>query len=321
VVCKAVVVVFFAESGRAMRTATPQRAWRRRPVALTAGEEVQLARAAHEERRARRVRAELCEELGRAPTPSEWATAVFPGEDDASVERLVATRAAAVRAQNALVEANAGLVKSIAARYGGGERREDLVQEGTLGLIHAIDKFDPNKGFRLSTYATRWIRVAMLDWVRRNRGAFPVPQRALTVDRKATDLSRQLEETLGREPTRAELADGLGVSLDYLERSREAVSLATEVVALEPYDLPLSADTQDDDLRADLFRALETHLNDKQLRVIRLRYGLDDGLPRSTRDVAVILGISKENVRVTCLNAFRTLRGTDLGNALLAYMD
>lgn len=294
---------------------------------LTAEQEAKLVYIAREERRIQRVRVELANRLGRFPTPVEWAQAAANVGD---VDRLRALRQASVRAKHTLVEANAGLVASIARQYSRAHA-EDLIQEGTLGLIHAVDKFDPCRGVRLSTYATLWIRAAIVEWLRRSTGVISVPQRALDMNKKANREAEKLTVELGRSPTLGELEKRLGVTQSKLRRSRKVAKLASSCVSLEQPDLvgcdiadsleSVSSDSDPDRLRDALFLALETHLNDRELRVLRLRYGLDDGVLRSTRDTAELLGVSKESVRLTSLKAFRKLRGSDLGNALLDYME
>lgn len=315
---------------RAMRTAGR---WQQHHAAtlpvgrLSAQQEAKLVCIAREEQRVQLIRAELAQRLGRAPTPAEWANSVANNSD---VDRLQALRQASARAKHALVEANTGLVASIARKYCSAHT-EDLVQEGTLGFIHALDKFDPTKGVRLSTYATVWIRAAIVDWLRRANSPISVPQRALDMEKKANRESSILAAEFGRPPTNNELGQRLGVSSSMLQRSRKTANLAFSCLSLEHPDLvgkdladSLASTHNDQDpdrLRDALLRALETHLNAREMRVLRLRYGLDDGTFRSTRDTAQLLGISKETVRLTCLKAFRKLRGSNLGNALLEYME
>lgn len=299
---------------------------------LTSEQEASLARIVREEKRVETARVELASSLGRSPTPREWARAV-----NSDVESLRSLRSSAIRAKNVLVEANAGLVRSVARRYRGTNAHDDLVQEGTLGLIHAIEKYDPSKG-RLSTYATLWIRASMSDYLRR-KAPVVVPQRAIDLDRRKTREIDALFEELGRPPTPDELEVSMNLTKAKIDTSSRVAKLASPSLSLEQtsdatgFSLgdTLRAPDDDDDLRnvlgehamlrEALFRALTTHLDDRQLRVVRLRYGLDDGIQRSTRDTAQLLGLSKETVRMTCLNAFRKLRGTALGEALLEFMD
>lgn len=290
---------------------------------LTACEEAKLVQLVKEASRLETVRGNLSGSLGRAPSPQEWAVAAFP--EGGGVDRLVASRRAAVKARAALVDANYGLVITVARRQRSADL-DDLVQEGILGLMRAVDKFDPGRGVRLSTYATIWIRSTMAEYRRRSL-AVNVPQRVLDVKKRRAELASELD----RDPTSAELETSLGVPhkrMDALFKAADAsqmpLSLEQALLAGKPIAESLVAENEesgDAGLRAALFDALETHLDDRELRVVRLRYGLDDGVARSCKETATILGIGKETVRLTTLKAFRRLRGTDLGTALLDYLE
>jgi len=299
--------------------------------AFSAAEEAKLILLAREEQRLQLVAQNFRKEKQRLPTVSEWARA-----DNMSISSLARRRDAAKAAKRALVEAHTGLVRSVARNF---VQRpsipfsvlDDLVQEGTIGLIHAIDKFDPSKGARLSTYAQPWIRVTMTEWLRRSKGAFEIPKRMVDVSVKADTIVDQFQTEHGRQPSKIELEKSIGVNSQRLKEVKFRSSAARNALSIEGGGpegkdaTEMLAHNDDDDhlyaLRRDLLRALEQALDDKQMRVVRLRYGLDDGQTRSTRECAALLGISAETVRMTCLRAFRNLRGTPLGDALLDYMD
>ena len=307
------------------------------PRRLTLEEEGRLACLAQREQALQVARYKLFRELGRTPTAEEWATATL-GAEGGGAAALAERRREARAAKDALVRANGGLVVSIARGYqrlsGGGARGEsldDLVQEGTLGLIRAVEKYDPGVGARFGTYATAWIKASISAWLKRGDSLIRVPTRVLDLGARARKSSAELSRDLGRDATSEEVADAIGAA------SASSVESAVDAVAgsrVVSYDA--TAPTGDNafleciaddecvvtgDLKTDLTAALAAILEPRELRVVRLRYGLDDGTLRSTRECASLLGIGKESVRQICLKAFRKLRGTTHGAALLDYMD
>jgi len=319
-----------ALSATATRTRTTRTAARR----LNIHEEAALARLAQREPALRALRHDVCASLARTPTASEWAAAA-----NVEASELASRLDEARRARAALVRANSGLVYAVANAYKRAvpaASLDDLAQEGVLGLVRAVDKFDPDRGLRLSTYATGWVRASMAAWLKRSGGTIRVPERVLDASTKAKRAEAAIGREVGRDATRAEVATRVGATVAAVDAARKAV----DRVAVYSYDARLGAEgggagftladgvTDDEadasgagDLRADLGAALAASLTAKELRVVRLRYGLDDGVLRSTRECAAVLGIGKESVRQICLKAFRKLRGTRLGAALLDYMD
>lgn len=270
---------------------------------LSKSEEQKLALLAQDEQRLQAVRQQVATALERQPTAAEWAEAA--GETVAGLQQR---RLLARHARNELVESHVPIVKAMVRRYRNLDA-QDLEQEGVLGLIHAAEKFDATRNIRFSTYAKNWVRAAISERLRRSR-AFYVPQRVYD---NAKKIKRYTEE----HDDASTIIQDLNVTRKTIRQARLATSAANAHV-FEDY---LDVTTQDsyNDLRQDLLEALAI-LDDRQLQVIHLRYGLDDGVPRSVRDCADILHINKDKVRQICLNAFRKLKGTHLAERLVDYM-
>ena len=300
---------------------------------LTLEEEGSLARLAQREITLQKVRYRLFRSLGRTPTADEWARAALG--DSGSATQLAKVRREARAAKTALVRANGGLVVAVARGYqassgrGRSEPLDDLVQEGTLGLIRAVEKYDAARGLRFSTYATAWVRASISAWMKRGDSLIRVPDRVRDMGAKAYRASVTMSEDLGRDPTSSEVAETIGATKKAVEAAVASVAGARTVsLDAKARERSLVDCIADDDcavpggdLKTDLTVALSAILAEKELRVVRLRYGLDDGTLRSTRECAAILGIGKESVRQICLKAFRKLRGTPQGAVLLDYMD
>ena len=221
------------------------------------------------------------------------------------------------RAQQRLAEANLRLVVSIAKRYvGRGMLFLDLIQEGNLGLIKAVEKYDYRKGFKFSTYATWWIRQAIT--------------RAIAVIR----VSRQLLQELGREPTPEEIAEKMNMPV---ERVREILKISQEPVSLETpigeeEDSHLGDFIQDDNvpvpadaaaftlLKEQLVEVLDT-LTDREQQVLRLRFGLDDGRARTLEEVGKVFNVTRERIRQIEAKALRKLRQPSRSRKLKDYLD
>ncbi|MFK0262567.1 sigma-70 family RNA polymerase sigma factor [Streptomyces angustmyceticus] len=284
---------------------------------LTAAEEVELAR---------RVEAGLFAEEKLANTPDLSSQLAFDMDQLVVLGRMAKRR---------LIEANLRLVVSVAKRYvGRGLTMLDLVQEGNLGLIRAVEKFDYARGYKFSTYATWWIRQAMSRALADQARTIRVPVHVVELINRVVRVQRRMLQERGYEPTPEEVAAHLDLTG---ERVSEVLRLAQEPVSLhapvgEEEDVALGDLIEDGDAASPVesaaFLLLREHLDavlstlgERERKVVQLRYGLADGRPRTLEEIGRIFGVTRERIRQIESKTLNKLRDHAFADQLRGYLD
>ncbi len=256
------------------------------------------------------------------------------GRDGDKRNRLQCQVIEGEQARQRLIEANSRLVVSIAKRYmGQGMPLSDLIQEGNLGLMKAIEKFDYRRGYKLSTYATWWIRQAVNRAIAEHGRTIRIPLHMSDQLRKLYRVTQNLEQNLGRTPGLEEIASEMDTSpqrVDWMLRvSRQPLSLAEPVGEekdseledfIEDQEMEAPADVALDKVLSEIIGESLSELSDRELRIIQLRFGFVDGDPHTLQEIADEFGLSRERIRQIVGEAMHRLRHPHVSRKLKSYL-
>lgn len=295
---------------------------------LRADEEIELARKIADLLELERVREKMMQDLDREPRDAEWAEKVgMPLQ--AFRHRLHVGR----RAKDKMVQSNLRLVVSIAKKYmNRGLSFQDLIQEGSLGLIRAAEKFDHEKGYKFSTYATWWIRQAITRAIADQSRTIRLPVHLYETISRIKKTTKLLSQEMGRKPTEEEIATRMEMTIEKLrfiaKSAQLPISLETPIGKEEDSRLgdfiESDGETPEDQvakslLREDLESVLGT-LSPRERDVLRLRYGLDDGRMKTLEEIGQIFNVTRERIRQIEAKALRKLRHPNRNSVLKEYI-
>ncbi len=297
---------------------------------LKPNEEVSLAQQIQQLVALEKQQQQLVSELGRQPTKGEWAKAAHLSEAELE-HHLYLGRSAKQR----MISSNLRLVVSIAKRYlNRGVPFLDLIQEGALGLNRATEKFDPDKGYKFSTYAYWWIRQGITRTIANQGRTVRLPVHVVEQLNKLQIAHQELRRTLGRKPTEAELTEEIAISpqqLRLLEQvRRKSLSLNHRIGSeenselmdlLEDYEA-LSPEAQMNEMmmRQELLEVLKSVLSQREQDILALRYGLTTGIPHTLDEVSGLCSLSRERVRQIQAKAMRKLRRPHVAERLKGWL-
>jgi len=295
---------------------------------LRAEEEIELARKIADLLELEYIREKLSEDLHRIPTELEWAIAAEMELPDFK-RRLYIGR----RAKEKMVQSNLRLVVSIAKKYmNRGLSFQDLIQEGSLGLIRAAEKFDHEKGYKFSTYATWWIRQAITRAIADQSRTIRLPVHLYETISRIKKTTKILSQEMGRKPTEEEIATHMEMTIEKLrfiaKSAQLPISLETPIGKEEDSRLgdfiEADGETPEDEvskslLREDLECVLDS-LSPRERDVLRLRYGLDDGRMKTLEEIGQIFNVTRERIRQIEAKALRKLRHPNRNSILKEYI-
>jgi RNA polymerase primary sigma factor len=295
---------------------------------LRADEEIELARKIADLLELERTRTKLEETLGHEPTDQEWATEV-----DMPLHQFRRRLYIGRRAKDKMVQSNLRLVVSIAKKYmNRGLSFQDLIQEGSLGLIRAAEKFDHEKGYKFSTYATWWIRQAITRAIADQSRTIRLPVHLYETISRIKKTTKLLSQEMGRKPTEEEIATRMEMTIEKLrfiaKSAQLPISLETPIGKEEDSRLgdfiESDGETPEDQvaknlLREDLEGVLAT-LSPREKDVLRLRYGLDDGRMKTLEEIGQIFNVTRERIRQIEAKALRKLRHPNRNSVLKEYI-
>ncbi|MEM7771887.1 MAG: RNA polymerase sigma factor RpoD [Cyanobacteria bacterium P01_E01_bin.6] len=295
---------------------------------LRADEEIELARKIAELLQMERDYDDLCQELDREPTDAEWADRVGMALPTFRHHLHIGRRA-----KDKMVQSNLRLVVSIAKKYmNRGLSFQDLIQEGSLGLIRAAEKFDHEKGYKFSTYATWWIRQAITRAIADQSRTIRLPVHLYETISRIKKTTKLLSQEMGRKPTEEEIATRMEMTIEKLrfiaKSAQLPISLETPIGKEEDSRLgdfiESDGETPEDQvsknlLREDLESVLDT-LSPRERDVLRLRYGLDDGRMKTLEEIGQIFNVTRERIRQIEAKALRKLRHPNRNSVLKEYI-